>query len=67
MQRALQRLSALTVERAKAPGYLHDGGGLYLQVTAVGGKSWIFRYALGGRRPDRTKQPPRPPSVASSP
>src|SRR5882762_555211 len=30
MQRALQRLSALTVERVKARGYLHDGGGLYL-------------------------------------
>jgi integrase len=52
MQRALQRLSSLAVERAKAPGYLHDGGGLYLQVTAAGGKSWIFRYALGGRRPE---------------
>jgi integrase len=52
MQRALQRLSALTVERAKAAGYLHDGGGLYLQVTAAGRKSWIFRYARAGRRPE---------------
>jgi integrase len=50
MQRALQRLSGFTVERAKARGYLHDGGGLYLQVTVVqaGGaisKSWAFRYS----------------------
>jgi integrase len=53
MQRALQRLSALTVERVKARGYLHDGGGLYLQVTSSGRKSWIFRYyAPGGRRPE---------------
>src|SRR5580704_7646985 len=52
MQRALQRLSSLAVDRAKAPGYFHDGGGLYLQVTAAGGKSWIFRYALAGRRPE---------------
>jgi hypothetical protein len=52
MQRALQRLSSLAVDRAKVPGYLHDGGGLYLQVTAAGGKSWIFRYALGGKRPE---------------
>ena len=52
MQRALQRLSSLAVERAKAPGYLHDGGGLYLQVTATSGKSWILRYARAGRRPE---------------
>jgi integrase len=52
MQRALQRLSSLAVERAKAPGYLHDGGGLYLQVTATGGKSWTYRFSLGGRRRD---------------
>jgi len=26
-----------------------DGGGLYLQVTASGAKSWIFRYTLDGR------------------
>jgi integrase len=52
MQRALQRLSSLAVERAKAPGYVHDGGGLYLQVTATGGKSWAYRFSLGGRRRD---------------
>lgn len=50
MQRALQRLSPLTVERTKAPGYIHDGGGLYLQVTTTGRKSWIFRFALARRR-----------------
>src|SRR5215831_3667808 len=52
MQRALQRLSSLAVERAKLPGYIHDGGGLYLQVTPAGRKSWIFRFALAGRRPE---------------
>ena len=52
MQRALQRLSALTVERAKAAGYLHDGGGLYRQVTGASRKSWIFRCVLGGKRPE---------------
>jgi integrase len=26
-----------------------DGGGLYLQVSAVGTKSWVFRFALNGR------------------
>jgi integrase len=27
----------------------HDGGGLYLQVSASGAKSWIFRFTLDGR------------------
>ncbi|TAJ83024.1 site-specific integrase [Reyranella sp.] len=33
-----------------APGYHGDGGGLYLQVAPAGSKSWIFRFALAGRR-----------------
>jgi integrase len=31
------------------PGYYPDGGGLYLQVTASGAKSWILRYSLNKR------------------
>ena len=32
-------------------GYYADGGGLYLQVSATGSKSWVFRYRgrAGGR------------------
>ena len=26
-----------------------DGGGLWLQVSGKGGKSWVFRYTLKGR------------------
>ena len=26
-----------------------DGGGLYLQISRSGTKSWIFRFAMGGR------------------
>jgi integrase len=48
--RALQRLTALAISRAKAPGYLPDCGGLYLQVTESGSKSWIYRYSLAGKR-----------------
>ncbi|GGA05459.1 phage integrase [Dyella caseinilytica] len=33
-------------------GYHADGGGLYLQVTASGAKSWIFRYTRGGKTRD---------------
>lgn len=52
MPRTLNRLSQLRVNGAK--GGMHaDGGGLYLQVTATASgrlnKSWIYRYAVGGR------------------
>ena len=47
--RSMSRLSALFVGRAKEPGMYADGGGLYLQVSQSGTKSWIFRYALNGR------------------
>jgi integrase len=38
------KLKALNVARTKNPGMYGDGGGLYLQVTSAGAKSWIFRY-----------------------
>jgi integrase len=49
MAREMGRLSALAVKRESRPGMLHDGGGLYLQVTAAGAKSWIYRFMLNGR------------------
>jgi integrase len=48
--RTLQRLNTLSVARAKKPGYIHDGGGLYLQVAPAGSRSWIFRFSIGGKR-----------------
>jgi integrase len=45
MARTTGRLTALKVERAKQPGMLADGGGLYLQVTE-GGASWVYRFML---------------------
>ncbi len=42
--RQLNRLSAKTVAFKKHPGLYCDGGGLYLQVTASGSKTWIFRF-----------------------
>jgi Arm DNA-binding domain len=48
----IHRLSALEVAHAKV-GLHADGGGLYLQVTRTAAaqlnKSWLFRYATGGR------------------
>lgn len=49
MTRKIGKLSALTVSRAKTRGYLADGGGLYLQVSASGAKSWVFRFKDAGR------------------
>jgi hypothetical protein len=33
--RQLQRLNNLVINRAKTPGYIHDGSGLYLQVSGI--------------------------------
>lgn len=48
--RRVNKLSALAVARAQQPGYYGDGDGLWLQVSAGGTKSWIFRFARNGRR-----------------
>lgn len=49
MPRAANRLSPLTVTKTTKPGLYADGGGLYLQITAAGVKSWLFRYMLAGK------------------
>ena len=53
MAKTLDKLSPLKVERLKAPGLHSDGGGLYLQISANGARSWIFRYRMGGRKTPR--------------
>ena len=52
LRRTLHRLSAVAIGRAKEAGYLHDGGGLYLQITEAGARSWVYRFSLAGRRRD---------------
>ena len=49
MARIIGRLSALAVSREKRPGMHADGGGLWLQVTKSGARSWVFRFTLRGR------------------
>src|SRR6516165_1028004 len=44
------KLTALDITRAAKAGLLPDGDGLYLQVGAAGGRSWIYRYYLGGKQ-----------------
>lgn len=48
-QRLFQRLRPLAVARNKKPGYHADGGGLNLQISPAGTRSWIFRFTLNGR------------------
>ena len=49
MARQQQRLSALKVNKITKPGLYSDGGGLALQITPTGAKSWLFRYMVAGR------------------
>ena len=49
-RRALNKLTAIAVDRAKKPGRHSDGGGLYLLVKASGSKSWVFMYSRRGRK-----------------
>ena len=49
MARTIGKLTALAVQRAKRRGYYGDGGGLFLQVSATGAKSWVFRFKEAGR------------------
>lgn len=47
--RQLHRLNALQVSKETTPGYYADGGGLYLQISPSGSRSWIFRFTIAGR------------------
>jgi integrase len=49
MVRRKKGLTAIQVQNAKARGFYGDGGGLYLQVSPTGAKSWVFRYKRDGR------------------
>ncbi len=49
MGRGIHKLSAVGVGKENRRGYHGDGGGLWLQVSQSGTKSWIFRYARHGK------------------
>jgi integrase len=54
MARAIERLTALSVERLKnadkpKAGMYADGAGLYLRVTPDGARNWVLRYMLDRR------------------
>jgi integrase len=45
----MRNLTVLEVANQKRPGRYSDGGGLYLNVSATGSKSWLFRYKRDGK------------------
>jgi hypothetical protein len=50
-----KRAAGLTVRRIESerrPGMYGDGHGLYLHVSGLGAKSWIFRYTFRAARHD---------------
>jgi integrase len=47
--RVIGKLTSVTVRQAKERGLYGDGGGLFLQVGATGGKSWVFRWKHAGK------------------
>jgi hypothetical protein len=46
------QLTARKIAAPKKPGYYGDGGGLYLQVSPSGTKSWVFRFMMNRRNRD---------------
>ncbi|MBP9714699.1 MAG: integrase arm-type DNA-binding domain-containing protein [Sterolibacterium sp.] len=50
MARLVDKLTPLAVSKATKPGYYGDGGGLWLQVSPSGSKSWIFRFTLSKKQ-----------------
>jgi hypothetical protein len=50
MGRHVEKLSAILVGQLKSPGYYGDGNGLWLQISASGSKSWVFRFTFAGNR-----------------
>ncbi len=52
MARQINRLTARAVSTTTKLGLLADGGGLFLQVTKGGAKSWIYRFTLNKKTRD---------------
>jgi Arm DNA-binding domain len=51
--RRIDRLTDRSIKAKKEKGYYADGDGLYLQISATGAKSWIFRFKRDGKARDR--------------
>ncbi len=47
--RVISKLTTVQIRQAKRRGLYGDGGGLFLQVTPNGSKSWVFRFKEAGK------------------
>jgi integrase len=45
----MNKLTVKAVEKQTKPGLYGDGGGLYLQITKQGVKSWLYRFMIDGK------------------
>ena len=52
MTQKIHQLSAVKIANVKQRGLYADGGGLYLQVSRNGSRSWIYRFKQNGRARD---------------
>lgn len=50
MARTLNKLTDVSAKASKEPGRYSDGGGLYLNVSKAGTKSWLFMWTVDGKR-----------------
>ena len=50
MAKQVHKLSARAVATITKPGRHSDGGGLYLNVSDTGARSWVFMWKVAGRR-----------------
>lgn len=66
MARLIDKLTPLAVSKMTKPGYYGDGAGLWLQVSASGSKSWIFRYTLAGKQREMGLGPTHTVSLAAA-
>jgi integrase len=66
MASTINRLAAKHVKDATGPARIADGGGLYLQVSANGAKSWLFVFRWSGKRPEIGLGPYPQVSLASA-
>lgn len=66
MARAINRLSARTVQTLTEPGRHADGDGLYLVVDENGGKRWVYLFRLAGKRREMGLGPLRMVSLAQA-
>ncbi len=50
MASRINKLSGVVLSRLVEPGMYSDGGGLWLCVSGAQARSWVFRYAIRGKR-----------------